>query len=227
MEKSEVWIVIAAYNEALGIANVIKSLEKAGYNNVVVVDDGSKDNTYTAASAHTPHTFQHSINRGQGAALKTGIYYALLKGAEYIVTFDADGQHRTEDLNTMLSPVIKGEADITLGSRFLTLNSNVPFIRKIFLKAGAFAIWAFYGIWLTDSHNGFRAMNRKAAEAIELRADRMEHASEFIDQIKRKNLRYEEVPIVIKYTDYSLAHGQSTWNAFRIMYKMILHKFMR
>lgn len=227
MDKQSVWLVIAAYREEKSIANVVTELKKAGYHNVVVVDDGSKDKTYEVASAHTPHVLQHAINRGQGAAIKTGIDYAVLKGADIIVTFDADGQHRVEDLPAMIKPVENDEVDITLGSRFLGSAVNLPVLRRIFLKGGAFVIWATYGIKLTDSHNGFRAMSRKAAEVIDLKSDRMEHASEFIDEIKKKNLRYKEIPVVIKYTNYSLARGQSNWNAFRILYKMLLHKLLR
>lgn len=227
MDKDQIWIVIAAYNEEKSIGKVVSELAKAGYNNVVVVDDGSKDRTFESASEHAPHVLSHALNRGQGAALKTGIDYALENKADFIVTFDADGQHRVEDIPRMVKPVLTGEADITLGSRFLGSATNLPFMRKIFLKGGAIVIWLMYGIKLTDSHNGFRAMSRDAAEAIDLKSDRMEHASEFIDEIKRKKLRHEEIPVVIKYTDYSKARGQSNWNAFRILYKMLLHRLLR
>ena len=106
LDKQSVWLVIAAYREEKSIANVVLELKKCGYQNVVVVDDGSKDRTFEVASEHTPHVLQHSINRGQGAALKTGIDYALLRGAEIIVTFDADGQHRVEDLPAMINSLI-------------------------------------------------------------------------------------------------------------------------
>ena len=227
MDKSGVWIVIAAYREEKSIAKVVQALTKAGYQNIVVVDDGSKDKTFEAASEHTPRVLRHVINCGQGAALKTGIDYALMQGAEFIVTFDADGQHRVEDLPAMINPVINGEADITLGSRFLGSAKNLPFLRRIVLKCGALVVWAMYGVRLTDSHNGFRAMSRHAAELIDLKSDRMEHASEFIDEIKKKKLRYKEIPITVLYTEYSKARGQSNWNAFRILYKMLLHRLLR
>lgn len=227
IDKEAVWIVIAAFNEGNSIANVVKSLKKESWNNVVVVDDGSRDNTYEAAKKQTAHALQHVINRGQGAALKTGIDYALSQDAKVIVTFDADGQHRVEDLPAMVQPVLDGDVDVTLGSRFLNKKSNVPFMRKLFLKVGILTIWILYGVKLTDAHNGFRALSRKAAKLIEIKCDRMEHASEIIDEIKKKKLSYKEVPVVIKYTEYSKARGQSSLNAFRIFYKMILHKFFR
>ena len=222
-----VFIVIAAYNEEKSIRNVIQELKKANYNNIVVVDDGSRDSTFKILEEENVNALRHPINRGQGAALKTGIDYAREQGADIIVTFDADGQHRVEDLPAMLKPVQDGSVDVSLGSRFLKNESNVPLFRKVFLKGGALSIWALYGIRLTDSHNGFRAMNMRAAESIEMVADKMEHASEILEQIKKKELRYVEVPVIIKYTDYSLKHGQSTLNGFRILSKMIFRKLVK
>src|SRR3989344_8169653 len=136
MDKSGVWIVIAAYNEEHSIANVIRSLKSAGFENVVVTDDGSRDKTFGVASKLTPQALRRVINRGQGAALKTGIDYSIGNGAKVIVTFDADGQHRVEDLPAMIGPVASGKVDITLGSRFLKEKSDIPLIRKLFLKGG-------------------------------------------------------------------------------------------
>jgi len=221
-----VWIVIAAFNEQSSVGNVVKSLRKINYDYIVVVDDGSKDDTAAVAKAAGARIVQHCINRGQGAALQTGIDYAVNRDAEFIVTFDADGQHRVEDIPKMLKPVQEGY-DISLGSRFLEDGSNVPFIRQVFLKGGAFLMWLFYGVKLTDSHNGFRVFSRKAASKVRIECDRMEHASEIIDKIGKAGLKFKEVPVMIKYTEYSKAHGQSTWNAFRILYKMIVNKFFR
>jgi glycosyltransferase involved in cell wall biosynthesis len=225
---NKVFIVIAAYNEEHALGNVIKGLKKAGYRDIVVVDDGSRDRTESIAEAQHVHVVSHFINRGQGAALRTGIEYALKLGAGIIVTFDADGQHRVEDLHAMLQPIRNGEVDITLGSRFLRAGSNVPNIRKLFLQGGAFLFKILYGVRLTDSHNGFRAMSRKAAEAIRITADRMEHASEIVDEIGLHKLRYREVPVVIRYTSYSKAHSsQGRFAAARIFLRTLAHKFLR
>jgi len=220
------WFVIAAYNEAHSIGKVVKELVSSGYKNVVVVDDGSDDSTSRIAKRYTKHVLRHVINRGQGAALKTGIDYVLDKGADIIVTFDADGQHRVEDIPVLLKPVKKGEVDVALGSRFLT-DSEVPFFRKIVLKGSVIVVWLFYGIKLTDAHNGFRALSRNAAEKIDITIDGMAHASEIISEIKDKKLKYVEVPVVIRYTDYSRAHGQSSLNAIKIFYKMLMHKLSK
>jgi len=220
-----------AYNEERIIKKVIDELKTKGYKNIVVVDDGSRDRTYGEACRTDVHVLRHIINRGQGASLKTGIDYALKEGAKIIVTFDADGQHSVEDIGKLVEPILKNKVDISLGSRFLDIDknkkSNVPLFRKVFLKGGAFLIFLMYGIRLTDSHNGLRAMTRKAAEKIEINSNRMEHASEILEQIKLKKLRYKEIPVKIEYTDYSKKHGQSTFNAFRIFVKMIFNKLTR
>ena len=221
-----VWIVIAAYNEAHSIGHVVKELAKAGHKSVVVVDDGSADDTARIARQHTKHVLQHGINRGQGAALKTGIDYALQQDADIIVTFDADGQHRVEDIPKVVEPVKKGGVDVALGSRFLA-KTEVPFFRKLVLKGGIIVVWLFYGIKLTDVHNGFRAFSRHAAETIEITMDGMEHASEILSEIKKHGLRFVEVPVIIKYTEYSKQHGQSSLNALKIFYRMLLHRLSK
>jgi glycosyltransferase involved in cell wall biosynthesis len=221
------FIVIAAYNEEKSIGSVLDSLHKEGYHNLVVVDDGSSDKTHDVALRHKARVLRHPFNRGQGAALKTGIDYSLQEGADVIVTFDADGQHNPKDIKAMVAPVLKKEADLTLGSRYLKQSkTNVPLVRRLYHKIGALTIWLMYGVRLTDAHNGLRALSRKAAEAIEIKCDRMEHASEIIDQIKKKHLRFREIPVEIRYTEYSLRHGQSSTNAFNIFFRMIFKKLV-
>ncbi len=221
------YIVIAGYNEENRISAVINDLKKAGYKNIIVVDDCSKDNTSAVAKKAGATVLRHILNRGQGAALKTGIEYALSKNADYIVTFDADGQHRVEDLPAMLAPVTSGKVDITVGSRFLK-KTQVPFARKILLKGSVIIIWLFYGIRMTDAHNGFRVISREAAKKIEITQDRMAHASEIIGEIKRKHLRYAEVPVVIKYSEETLRKGHGNiFQAFKVLWNMVMEKMMR
>jgi glycosyltransferase involved in cell wall biosynthesis len=222
--KKNTFIVIAAYNEEKKLPSVIKSLKKAGYKDVIAVDDGSKDNTFEAAEKAGAIALKHSVNKGQGAALRTGIQYALQQGAEIIVTFDADGQHRIEDIPAMIVPVAEGRADITIGSRFLR-KTNVPLRRKILLKGSVWVIWLFYGIKMTDAHNGFRAMSRNAAQKIRITCNRMAHASEIIEEIKRNRLRYKEVPVTIIYTKETLEKGEGSYfGAIKILSKMISRK---
>jgi glycosyltransferase involved in cell wall biosynthesis len=219
-------VVIPAFNEEKKIRGVVSALHNSGYLNTIVVDDCSGDNTLQEALQAGGVVLKHIVNRGQGAALKTGIEYALEQGAEAIITFDADGQHHAEDLPRLLEPLHSRKAEVVLGSRFLHNESNTPAVRTAFLKGGAAIFRLMYGLQLTDSHNGLRALSRNAAQKINITQDRMEHASEIIEEISKHKLRYREVPVTITYTDYSLQHGQRTSNAFKILLKMVIKKFM-
>ncbi len=222
--KRKIWFVIPAYNEEKSIGRVLKELKSAGYKYIVVIDDCSKDNTYKEAKKQKVVVLKHIVNRGQGAALRTGIDYALKNGAEYIVTFDSDGQHRVEDLPAMLRPVVKGEVEVTLGSRFLK-KTKMPFSRRVLLKGSVLVQWIFYGVKLTDAHNGYRVLNRKVAQKIEINADRMEHASEIVEEIVKKKIKYKEVPVVIRYTGYSMKKGEgSFFGAIKVLFKMTMRR---
>ncbi|WP_404310029.1 glycosyltransferase family 2 protein [Neorhodopirellula lusitana] len=227
------WIVIAAYNEGerlgLTLTKLFHSLRKCseGTFQVVVVDDGSRDNTHSVAQQHPVWVLQHPLNCGQGAALRTGIEFALGHGADFIVTFDGDGQHEANEIECLLEPVRSGRADLALGSRFQGQVENMPLQRRCLLKAAVVFTRLTTGLQLTDAHNGFRAMNRHAAESIEIKQPRMAHASEILDQISRKRLRYEEVPVTIRYTEATLGKGQSTFDAARIGGDLMLGRFVK
>ena len=118
MKDKNIYAVIPAFNESQKIARVVTDLKKSGLN-VVVVDDGSNDDTFDSARRAGANTYRHIINLGQGAALQTGIEIALKMGAEYIVTYDADDQHDPRDIAPLLSRITKGDYDVILGSRFL------------------------------------------------------------------------------------------------------------
>jgi glycosyltransferase involved in cell wall biosynthesis len=222
------YIVIAAFNEGPAIAEVIRGLYEAAYRNVVVVDDGSSDDTGDRAVEAGAVVLTHMINRGQGAALQTGIEYALRHGAQYVVTYDADGQHQPSDLPALIAPIAAGETHICLGSRFIEETAeNMPLRRRLVLKLAVLFTWLTSGMRLTDAHNGFRALSREAASRIDMRLDRMAHASEIVDQIRHTGLPYQEVPVHIRYTDYSLAKGQRSTAAFRIAFDYFIGKVMR
>ena len=212
--------VIPAYNESAMIKDVIASV-RPHVHEVVVVDDGSKDDTFFQARQTGIVVARHLINRGQGAALQTGMEIALLRGADIIVHFDSDGQHPAHQITQLLEPIRTNQADIVLGSRFLDQTSNVPSMRRLILKAGAIFTRIMSGLNITDPHSGFRALNRKAASKIILRQDRMAHASELLQLVSRHGLRYQEVPVTIRYTEYSMAKGQSSWNAIKIVIDLI------
>lgn len=221
---STIYIVIPAYNEGPMIETVLEEVLQLGCP-VVVVDDGSRDDTYhriAALQAGRPiHLLRHPINLGQGAALATGIQYALLNGAQIIVTFDADGQHRVEDIPGLVEPVADGQVEVALGSRFLAGAQEMPASRRILLKAAIFFTGLTERIWLTDAHNGFRALSARAASQIQITQNRMAHASEIVSEIARLKLSYIEVPVHIRYTEYSRQKGQRAADALNILIELI------
>lgn len=223
---SSVWVVVPAYNESAVLGPVVQSLVERGHR-VVVVDDGSTDASAAAARAAGGHVLRHGLNRGQGAALQTGIAYALARGAEQIVTFDSDGQHAAEDVDTLLAPLLAGRADVVLGSRFIGVNDGIPPVRKIVLAAAVVFTRLASGARVTDTHNGLRAFTRAAAAKLDIRLDRMAHASEILDQIAGHGLRFEEVPVHVRYTEYSRRKGQSSLAALRILADYVLGRWMR
>ncbi|HEX2628808.1 MAG TPA: glycosyltransferase family 2 protein [Chitinophagaceae bacterium] len=224
-KKNTVYIVIPAFNEQEVIRDVLNSLLQYPYT-IVVVDDGSTPSLKEPLSdIHDITYIRHKVNLGQGAALQTGIDYALRHNADYIVTFDADGQHSPTDIEKLLTPLQNKEAAVALGSRFLEKNMhNAPASRTWILKAGRWVNYFFTGLYLSDAHNGLRAMTREAAGKIHLKENRMAHATEFLFLIRKHKLAYKEVPTVILYTDYSKAKGQSVFNSIRIFFDLVLHK---
>jgi glycosyltransferase involved in cell wall biosynthesis len=223
---SSAYIVIPAYNEEDVIKGVVENL-LISFRNVVVVDDGSKDRT-SKVLANTPvMVLRHLDNLGQGAALQTGIDYALSEGAEYIITFDADGQHKAEDAVEMVKLLHNGSYDAVLGSRFLGETTNIPFMRWIILKMALLFGNVGRKTKLTDAHNGLRAMNRKAADVLEIQQNGMAHASEIIQKLMSNDLVIREYPVTIQYTEHSLSKGQSSSNAINIILDLIVVRLFR
>ncbi len=221
-----VWVVIAAYNEAGVIARVIADVRRRGYP-VLVVDDGSTDTTAEIAGQAGAVVIRHPVNLGQGAALQTGIEFALARGAEFVVTFDADGQHRADDIAGLLKALTDNNADFALGSRFLGASIDLPASRRALLKAATVFTRLTTGMRVTDTHNGLRAMTRCGASRIALRQNRMAHASEMLEQIARSGLRYVEVPVTIEYSAYSLAKGQKLSDSLAILVDLSAQRLHR
>lgn len=224
--KTRIFIVVPAFDEAQSVGQVVREIRHT-YENVVVVDDGSEDLTAEVSREAGATVLVHLINRGQGAALKTGIDYALGNGAEIIVTFDSDGQHQAEDIARLIGPVLEGQVDVALGSRFLGKDVRVPLVRLVVLKLGIVFTRLISRIHVTDTHNGLRALSKLAASQIRVSQDRMAHASEILDEVSRLGLRYCEVPVRIVYNTYSIGKGQNSAAAFRIIWDFILGKWRR
>ena len=226
-QKLKVFIVIPAFNEEDSLVTVISKLRKAGYQNIVVVDDGSKDNTFEIARSQGVFVYRHVINRGLGGALSTGIKAALKNGADVIVTYDADGQHTPEMADKAVTTLAKTKADFVIGSRLLRKTEGMPLLRRVGNFGFNVITFLLFGVWTTDSQSGLRCFTRGAALKLELKTSRMEVSSEFIKEVGRNNFKFREAPIKAIYTDYSMMKGQSSLNAFKILFKLILRKLMR
>jgi glycosyltransferase involved in cell wall biosynthesis len=226
MAVPRISVVIAAYNEARVIAGVVAGVIRAGYD-VVVVDDGSSDRTRDLAAAAGAVVIRHPINLGQGAALQTGIEFALRQGADIVVTFDADGQHRIADAARLVAALHTHGADFALGSRFLGGAVNQPLSRRILLRLATLFTRLTTGLSVTDTHNGLRAMTRRGASAIGLKQNRMAHASEILHQIADSGLKFVEVPVTIEYSAYSLEKGQSMGDALVILTDLFARRLHR
>lgn len=221
LRDSGTWVVVPLYNEASVIGGVLRELRRR-FANVVVVDDGSSDGSYEAARPEATWVLRHLVNRGQGAAIQTGTAFALARGAERVAHFDADGQHDVRDLQRMVERVASGACDIAIGDRFADGASNVPTGRRILLRGAILFHRVASGVELSDVHNGLRVFSREAAERIEITADRMAHASELVDLIARSGLRVAEVPVRIRYSEYSLAKGQRWSGGFRVLFHYLV-----
>jgi glycosyltransferase involved in cell wall biosynthesis len=215
-DRSGTWLVIAAYNEGKVIREVVAEVAKVGWS-IVVVDDGSRDETAAHARMPGVSVLRHAINRGQGAALQTGIDYAVRRGARQIVTFDADGQHNADDIPALIAAL--ETADIALGSRFLGKEIEGASARRVaLLKTATMVSNGLSGMKLSDAHCGFRAFRATAAPKLRIFQDRMAHASELLSKIKKSGLRVVEVPVTVRYTEHSMSKGQGGIQAVRILF---------
>ena len=221
------YVVLRAYNEGDVIRGVVDQLTEV-FPNVIVVDDGSTDSTPSLLRELPVRVVTHLVNLGGGAAMQTGLTFALALGAEYIVTFDADGQHRIEDALLELREIGKGNCDVVYGSRFLGEDAvGMPWARRIVLKAGACFSNLTTRTTLTDAHNGLRTFNRRAASVVDLAQSGMAYASELVGQLARHRMVIREVPVRVIYTEYSLRKGQSSMNFVNILIDLFLGKFLK
>ncbi len=199
MRPSDVFIVIPSYNEREALATTVVGLIPSGYT-VVVVDDGSFVPEIQFLHGLPIRYLRHVSNLGQGAALQSGVDYALREGAQIVVHFDADGQHSPNLIEKLIAPIRTGEFDVVLGSRFITR------------------------VWLTDTHNGLRAFSRAAAGRIRLTENGFAHATEILELIRKCGVRYKEVPVTVRYTGYSRAKGQGALNSINIVIDLLIRK---
>lgn len=228
IDTSGVWIIVPAFNEAQVIGDVVADL-RSTFAHVVVVDDGSRDDTGDVALRAGAHVVPHPVNLGQGAAIQTGVEYARHQpGAELFATFDADGQHRVKDVLDMLDRISRGDVDLVIGTRFTgsTIVSTPP-LKRLVLRTAALLSPSSRRLGLTDAHNGLRVFNRTVAEDLNLTMSGMSHAGEFIKLADENHWRVTEHPVEILYTEYSLSKGQPLLNGVNIVFDGFLRGRMR
>jgi glycosyltransferase involved in cell wall biosynthesis len=220
-------IVIPAYNEERTIADVVRGAVKFA-DRVIVVDDGSRDESAKLAKDAGAVVVRHAVNRGVGAALGTGIEAAIRLGADSVVTMDADGQHLAEDAGKVFERLAQGDVEFVIGSRLKKGDQpgNMPVHRVIFNTIGNILTFFLFGVWVTDSQSGLRGLSRSAAHTIELRTNGMESLSEFLKEMKDKHWRMAEVPIKAIYTDYSMSKGQNFFVGVKVAIKLIFRRFI-
>lgn len=222
MGMGDVWVVVPVFNEATAIAQVVADL-RMSFPNVLCVDDGSSDHS-AAVAAHSGATvIRHAINLGQGAALQTGFDFVMQRtNAQWVVTFDADGQHRVSDAVRMVDAARDARVDVALASRFRGVPCDMPRMRRAIFKAAVtFTRWTAH-LDVTDTHNGLRVLSASALRSFRLQQSRMAHASELLTAIGAQGLSYVEVPVSVIYSDYSRAKGQRNINAVNILFDLTL-----
>lgn len=215
--------IIPAYNEEKRIESVVKRVANF-VDEVIVINDGSNDNTALLAKKAGATVLNHIINRGQGAALQTGNDYALQKGADIVIHFDGDEQFQAEEIPKIIEPLINDKAEAVLGSRFLGIKSKVPAIKRLFILPIAKIInRLIFGIKFSDPQSGFRALSKKALQKIKIEHDGMAHCSEIMYKLHKKKIKTIEVPITVIYHEY----GQKLSGGIRIIKDLIIKKIIK
>lgn len=219
------YVVVPAYNEERTIGGVLEDLLRYfRRDEIIVVNDGSRDRTREIAESQGVHVLNHLVNRGLGGALGTGIAYAVRKKAELVLTFDADGQHLISDALRIIKPVAEGRADFAVGSRLKGDVGEMPFIKRF----GNFVLDAITAIfarkYVSDSQSGLRCFNRACASKIRITCDRYAVSSEIIIEAAKNKCRIVEVPIKAVYTEYSMKKGTNVLEGIKIALNLLFDK---
>lgn len=217
-------IAMPAYNEGKVIAKTIESIKIEGFKDILVVNDCSKDNTSNESNKKNIEVIDLPINRGAGGATSTIIEYAKRYNYDQLVLIDSDGQHNPKEIKKLLNELNKTKYDVIIGSRTIEENKEMPVLKRIANFIGSCLTAVFFGKFVWDSQSGFKALNRKAIESIQLTFDRYEFCSELIGECAKHNLKIKEIPIQTIYTDHSMSkgHGQNIFNGFIMFFRFLI-----
>ncbi len=210
----DITVGIPAYNEEKNISEIIKKLQKIT-NKIIVCDDGSSDSTAKIAKEMGALVIQHEKNLGYGAAIRSIFLKAREENSESLITLDSDGQHRIEDIQTILKPLQNKEADLVIGSRFLNDDGkNVPSYRKVGIKFLTKLANTSLEDNITDSQSGFRGYSQEIIQNITPSESGMGVSNEILIKASKQGLKIVEVPIIILYdgntsTHNPISHGSS------------------
>ncbi len=223
IDRKDILIALPAFNEATVIHDVITDIKAHGYTNIMVVDDGSTDNTTDTIKDITKHNLRLCINCGVGAATRAAILATRALGYQYLIFIDADGQHYADDIDVVVNEMDKSKADMVIGSRFIARQKGIPKMRRFYnlianviTNAGRFTV--------TDSQSGFRMLNRKAIENIHLEIDDYGVCTEMIWKCNVSKLNISEAPIKVRYTEYSMSKGQNFWKGVKTGISLMKNK---
>lgn len=225
-DKNATYVVLPAYNEATRIQPVIESIAEKGYN-MVIVNDGSSDNTLEVILEskkkypNNIHLYSLILNRGVGIATQTGFEAVLKFNPKYIVSMDSDGQHSPDDLDNVIEPLVSGRAEAVIGVRPL---KDMPKTRNFANNIMNILTRIFYGVNVSDSQTGFRALTIDALNQITINARGYLISSEFIREVNDNEIPFEEVTIQTIYTPETQAKGTDSKVALKILFQMMKHK---
>jgi len=227
LNKNNLAIIIPAYNEAGRIATSIAGIRKFSNADIVIVNDGSDDDTAGEAKAAGARVIELPFNLGYGAALQTGFKYALDKGYEFAVQMDADGQHDPLSIEALISPVLKDEVDVVIGSRFLDKgNYKAPFVRRMGMYFFGIITSVVTGRRITDPTSGFQALNKKVMEFYASDAYPADYPdADVIIMLHRQGFRFKEVPVIMHNAAKRSMHGGILKPLYYI-FKMMLSIFV-
>ena len=217
--KNRILLAIPAYNEAEVLESSIKEMQEEGYFNLLVVNDGSTDSTSEILHNMNIPEIKFVLNRGTGAATRASIYYALENNVDYLVLIDADGQHLPSDIKILFQCMQDNQCDVVIGNRFHENSDKIPWTRKFYNQI-ANIITRIGNTKVNDSQSGFRLLNKKAIQMLELEIDDFGVCTEMIWKCKSQNLTIAEAPISVRYTAYSMSKGQNFFQGIKTAFSL-------